>query len=88
MDVIESDSGCILVTNEGDYPSKFGQHFLTAWDNYRLYLLDGKCVGIAGISERKQRYIILISRLSKMEHLLFYPVVQNMRLQWMHRKKM
>ena len=50
MDVIESDSGCILVTNEGDYPSKFGQHFLTAWDNYRLYLLDGKCVGIAGIS--------------------------------------
>ena len=38
--------------------------------------------------KRKQRYIILISRLSKMEHLLFYPVVQNMRLQWMHRKKM
>ena len=37
--------------------------------------------------KRKQRYIILISRLSKMEHLLFYPVVQNMRLQWMHRKK-
>ena len=53
MDVIESDSGCILVTNEGDYPSKFGQHFLTAWDNYRLYLLDGKCVGIAGISEEE-----------------------------------
>mgnify|MGYP002232899591 CR=1 FL=1 len=87
MDVIESDSGCILVTNEGDYPSKFGQHFLTAWDNYRLYLLDGKCVGLRESVERKQRYIILISRLSKMEHLLFYPVVQNMRLQWMTSEK-
>ena len=53
MDVIESDSGCILVTNEGDYPSKYGQHFLTAWDNYQFYLLDGTCVGIAGISEEE-----------------------------------
>ena len=44
-----------------DYPSKFGQHFLTAWDNYRLYLLDGKCVRCRESVKRKQRYIILIS---------------------------
>ena len=88
MDVIESDSGCILVTNEGDYPSKFGQHF-----SQHGIITDCICwmVNVLELREsvkRKQRYIILISRLSKMEHLLFYPVVQNMRLQWMHRKKM
>ena len=88
MDVIESDSGCILVTNEGDYPSKldniFSQHGIITdcicWMENVLELRESV--------KRKQRYIILISRLSKMEHLLFYPVVQNMRLQWMHRKKM
>lgn len=88
MDVIESDSGCILVTNEGDYPSKFGQHFLTAWDNYRLYLLDGKCVGIAGISEEEAEVYNTYIKAVEDGTLTFYPVVQNMRLQWMHRKKM
>lgn len=88
MDVIESDSGCILVTNEGDYPSKFGQHFLTAWDNYRLYLLDGKCVGIAGISGEEAEVYNTYIKAVEDGTLTFYPVVQNMRLQWMHRKKM
>lgn len=87
MDVIESDSGCILVTNEGDYPSKFGQHFLTAWDNYRLYLLDGKCVGIAGISEEEAEVYNTYIKAVEDGTLTFYPVVQNMRLQWMHRKR-
>ena len=79
MDVIESDSGCILVTNEGDYPSKFGQHFLTAWDNYRLYLLDGKCVGIAGISEEEAEVYNTYIKAVEDGTLTFLPAIRDLR---------
>ncbi len=51
MDVIESDNGSILVTNEGDYPTTFCRQFLKVWDCYEVYVSEGACIGIAGTSE-------------------------------------
>lgn len=50
MDTIESHEGCILVTNQGEFPSVYKQNYLPEWETFEIYIINGKCVGIAQIS--------------------------------------
>ena len=50
LDRIAAEEGTILVTNQGDYTTALPQSYFSAWQGYEVYCLDGRCIGIAGIS--------------------------------------
>lgn len=73
LEIIPAEEGCVLITNEGDFTADFQENYLEEWKNYTLYLEEGKCLGIAGISEESVRlYNTFQKELTETELVFLY----------------
>lgn len=53
FDFIETEEGCILVTNAGEYRSNLPVSYYTKWQMYDLYVSADRCLGVMSQSEEE-----------------------------------
>ncbi|MGN0140861.1 MAG: SpoIID/LytB domain-containing protein [Roseburia sp.] len=51
LDKLETGSGCVLISNQGDYLTSLPEAFFENWMAYEIYFIGDNCVGVSQVSE-------------------------------------